>query len=168
MEEVPLHDEPPGELPYDQTDYPEDPDSPRPFVRADYFRRSFSLPDIANIKNSVMMHHQMDSHENGIMHNGRLPRITFNPVPATSDGTPATNGPLSYMSPKLSQSWFGGVFGCFRPIIGILSSKGFKDTKTHSWEIPYDSLRDLEYLGCGAQGSVYVGKLRVNCFYCFY
>ena len=132
-----------------------------PFVRADYMRRSFSLPDIANIKNSVMMNHQMIDFDE----QHQMNRITFKQVEFISGGTGNHSDSrmphkqsLAYISPKLSQSWFGGVFGCFRPIIGILSSKGFKDNKTNSWEIPYESLRDMEYLGCGAQGSVYVGE----------
>lgn len=130
--------------------------TPSPFIRADYLRRSFSLPDFADIKNSVLMNHEMDEN-----HHRHHRMITFNPVPAhiNGDGTTATQ-PLTYMSPKLTQSWFGGVFGCFKPIIGILSSKGFhkdKDKASQSWEIPYENLTDLQYLGCGAQGSVYVG-----------
>ena len=28
------------------------------------------------------------------------------------------------------------------------------------WEIPFDSIRDLEWLGSGAQGAVFKGRLR--------
>lgn len=118
-----------------------------------------------------MMNHEMDEggHPHHHHHHNRHNRmITFNPVPAVTmgDGTTATQQ-LTYISPKLTQSWLGGVFGCFKPIMGILSSKGFhKDKgkdKGQLWEIPYDSLTDLQYLGCGAQGSVYVGMFAFCC-----
>lgn len=140
---------------------------PSPFVRMDYLRRSFSLPDMANIKNNVLMNHEMNcdnpNHHHHHPHNDH--HITFGPnehsmAPSAPNHVQTTSG-LTYMTPKMNQNWVNGVFGCFRPIIGIFSNKGFKDSKAHSWEIAYESLTEMEYLGCGAQGSVYVGMFAV-------
>jgi len=129
---------------------PEEELPPRPFVRADYLRRSLSLPDIADIENNVMLNHEIDQNRNRL-------RTTFAPFKMVNViQEPIAGG--SHVQTRTPQTWFGGVFGCFRPIIGILGSKGFKDNKNNSWEFVYEDLKDMQYLGCGAQGSVYVGK----------
>ena len=128
---------------------PEEELPPKPFVRADYLRRSLSLPDIADIENNVMLNHEIDQNRNRL-------RTTFAPYKMVNGiEEPIVGG--SEIQTRSTQTWFGGVFGCFRPIIGILGTKGFKDNK-NTWEIVYDDLRDMRYLGCGAQGSVYEGK----------
>ena len=79
--------------------------------------------------------------------------------------------------------WLDGIFGCFRPVFWNLASKANKGIKklqhnkkktpqvqrnyarTHlktgdEWEIAFETLRDHEWLGSGAQGAVYKCRLR--------
>lgn len=125
-------------------------DNCNPFVRAHHLRRSFSLDDIVNY------------HQNNMQQ--ELDGANYSNVNVATNYTSQWNGqfsgliPSSEMHNKLTQGWLGGVLGCFKPIIGIISSKGFKDNKMNSCEIPYENLKDMHFLGSGAQGSVYVGK----------
>uniref|UniRef100_A0A0P5XEN5 Putative Mitogen-activated protein kinase kinase kinase n=1 Tax=Daphnia magna TaxID=35525 RepID=A0A0P5XEN5_9CRUS len=52
--------------------------------------------------------------------------------------------------------WLDGIFGCFRPVFWNFTAKTNKD----EWEIPFESLRDLEWLASGAQGVVYKARMR--------
>src|SRR6218665_2002492 len=85
---------------------PEDELPPKPFVRADYLRRSLSLPDIADIENNVMLNHEIDQNRNRL-------RTTFAPFKIVNGiEEPIAGG--SQIQTRVPQTWFGGVFGCFR------------------------------------------------------
>ncbi|KAK2718040.1 hypothetical protein QYM36_006731 [Artemia franciscana] len=72
---------------------------------------------------------------------------------------PVSNDNLGFSPPitsSASQSWFEGIFGCMRPVFGTFIGKGRVD----DWEIPFESIKDLQWLGSGAQGAVFKGRLR--------
>ncbi|XP_075679832.1 uncharacterized protein LOC113795690 [Dermatophagoides pteronyssinus] len=127
----------------------------RPFIRAHLFRRSFSLDDIVQYQNRAII--SCEHHENiepNMMigqpyHNQSAMDVHLQHIRHSQN----PHGKISH-----HQNWLGGVFGCFKPIIGIISSKGFKDGKNNC-EIPYENLKDMQFLGSGAQGSVYVATL---------
>ncbi|OTF80750.1 hypothetical protein BLA29_010270, partial [Euroglyphus maynei] len=55
--------------------------------------------------------------------------------------------------------WFNGIIGCLKPFLDMLGPKdspmnGFHD----DWEIPFEQIKDLQWLGSGAQGAVFMGK----------
>lgn len=55
------------------------------------------------------------------------------------------------------------IFGCMRPIFSSLYEKSSvieMTNKMEPWEIPFESITDLEWLGSGAQGTVFSGKLK--------
>ncbi|XP_008549670.1 mitogen-activated protein kinase kinase kinase 13-A isoform X2 [Microplitis demolitor] len=59
-------------------------------------------------------------------------------------------------------SFLDGIFGCMRPFWALLSKatvaekiKGSSD----DWEIPFENISDLQWLGSGAQGAVFSGIL---------
>lgn len=58
--------------------------------------------------------------------------------------------------------WMDGIFGCMKPVLSLIG-KGhiieMKTKHTDSWEIPFEIITDLEWLGSGAQGAVFSGKL---------
>lgn len=59
--------------------------------------------------------------------------------------------------------WINNIIGCMRPVFSLISDKSYFVKKTRDdngkWEIPFDSITELEWLGSGAQGTVFSGKL---------
>ncbi|XP_014487102.1 PREDICTED: mitogen-activated protein kinase kinase kinase 12 isoform X1 [Dinoponera quadriceps] len=60
-------------------------------------------------------------------------------------------------------SWVEGILGCMRPVWTMLSkaavNEKIKGHSTDDWEIPFESISELQWLGSGAQGAVFSGKL---------
>lgn len=58
--------------------------------------------------------------------------------------------------------WMDGLLGCMRPVVSLLVKTNVNDVKqkTEEWEIPFESITNLEWLGSGAQGTVFSGYLR--------
>ncbi|XP_001944586.2 mitogen-activated protein kinase kinase kinase 13 isoform X5 [Acyrthosiphon pisum] len=62
-----------------------------------------------------------------------------------------------------SSGWFDGWLGCLKPMLGGIMGKGNShDLKSYqdNWDIPFESISDLQWLGSGAQGAVFSGKLK--------
>ncbi|XP_036326801.1 mitogen-activated protein kinase kinase kinase 13-like isoform X1 [Rhagoletis pomonella] len=54
------------------------------------------------------------------------------------------------------------LLGCMKPILSFMTKTGVievKDPKDYAWEIPFECITGLEWLGSGAQGAVFSGKL---------
>ncbi|XP_037938702.1 mitogen-activated protein kinase kinase kinase 13 isoform X2 [Teleopsis dalmanni] len=59
--------------------------------------------------------------------------------------------------------WMYGLLGCMKPVLSFIGKAGvieIKNPKSEDWEIPFESITDLEWLGSGAQGAVFSGKLK--------
>lgn len=58
--------------------------------------------------------------------------------------------------------WMDGLLGCMRPVMSLLGKSNVTDLKQklEEWEIPFESITNLEWLGSGAQGTVFSGYLR--------
>nr|XP_027203769.1 uncharacterized protein LOC113797563 isoform X1 [Dermatophagoides pteronyssinus] len=58
--------------------------------------------------------------------------------------------------------WFNGIIGCLKPFLDMLGSKDSSMNTFHhhddDWEIPFEHIKDLQWLGSGAQGAVFMGK----------
>ncbi|KHJ47603.1 kinase domain protein [Trichuris suis] len=75
--------------------------------------------------------------------------------------------------------WWEGLFGCLRPVWNIIGKsgcpvkadwplhqklKGSQDASSKgasvvdSWEVPFESITDLQWLGAGSQGAVFLGR----------
>ncbi|CAG9855934.1 unnamed protein product [Phyllotreta striolata] len=79
-------------------------------------------------------------------------------LPATcQDSSPDTPQAEYY---DLKQGWINGIFGCLRPVLSMIG-KGVADNKNaqDDWEIPFEKIKDLKFLGSGGQGAVFSGKL---------
>lgn len=59
-------------------------------------------------------------------------------------------------------TWMDGLLGCMRPVVSLLVKGNTNETKQkiEEWEIPFESITNLEWLGSGAQGTVFSGYLR--------
>ncbi|XP_066542571.1 mitogen-activated protein kinase kinase kinase 13 isoform X2 [Hoplias malabaricus] len=56
-----------------------------------------------------------------------------------------------------------GLFGCLRPvwnIIGKTYTTEYKLQQQDMWEVPFEEISELQWLGSGAQGAVFLGKFR--------
>ncbi|XP_062861569.1 mitogen-activated protein kinase kinase kinase 13 isoform X2 [Trichomycterus rosablanca] len=54
-----------------------------------------------------------------------------------------------------------GLFGCLKPvwnIIGKTYSTEYKLQQQDMWEVPFEEISELQWLGSGAQGAVFLGK----------
>lgn len=58
--------------------------------------------------------------------------------------------------------WMDGLLGCMRPVMSLLVKSSSVDmrNKAEEWEIPFENITNLEWLGSGAQGTVFSGYLR--------
>ncbi|XP_073843796.1 mitogen-activated protein kinase kinase kinase 13 wallenda isoform X2 [Musca autumnalis] len=59
--------------------------------------------------------------------------------------------------------WMYGLLGCMKPVLSFIGKAGvieIKNQKTEDWEIPFEAITDLQWLGSGAQGAVFSGKLK--------
>lgn len=63
-----------------------------------------------------------------------------------------------------SKHFLEGIFGCIRPFISLWYSKStlkekYRRESNQEISIPFENLRNLQYLGSGAQGCVFKGLL---------
>lgn len=59
-----------------------------------------------------------------------------------------------------SIGFMDNLLGCMRPIFSFIEKSSVIEmtNKMEQWEIPFESITDLEWLGSGAQGTVFSGK----------
>ena len=50
-----------------------------------------------------------------------------------------------------------GLLACLRPVWTIIGKASQKEDKLDSWTIPFEEIRELQWLGSGAQGAVFLG-----------
>ncbi|CAL8096371.1 unnamed protein product [Orchesella dallaii] len=85
---------------------------------------------------------------------------------ATNSSDPQSTGLVLPNHSKANGGWFNGLLGCLRPVWTIIGKATAHDHKFHGnqsideWDIPFEHISDLEWLGSGAQGAVFKGKLR--------
>jgi mitogen-activated protein kinase kinase kinase 13 len=93
---------------------------------------------------------------NDINDNHQIPQVSgLNDLTANNLNCTGTNGkPIG---------WMDGLFGCMRPVLSFIGKGHIIEIKTKQaddWEIPFEIITDLEFVGSGAQGSVFSGKLK--------
>eukprot|EP00066_Takifugu_rubripes_P019725 XP_011608991.1 PREDICTED: mitogen-activated protein kinase kinase kinase 13 isoform X2 [Takifugu rubripes] len=62
-----------------------------------------------------------------------------------------------------SGGFLEGLFGCLRPVLNIIGktySTEYKLQQQDMWEVPFEEISELQWLGSGAQGAVFLGKFR--------
>ncbi|XP_058466561.1 mitogen-activated protein kinase kinase kinase 9 isoform X2 [Malaya genurostris] len=78
------------------------------------------------------------------------------------NGWPTMPGGIPGVANKPA-GWMDGLFGCMRPVLSLIGKTHIMEMKskqTDDWEIPFESITDLVWLGSGAQGAVFRGQLR--------
>ncbi|KAL8625270.1 hypothetical protein ACOMHN_030028 [Nucella lapillus] len=92
--------------------------------------------------------------------------ISSSPSPTTARSAPVTPTHKHGQSVDVGyrdgtqRGFFEGLLGCLRPVWTIIGKAAAAELKQQDdWEIPFESITDLEWLGSGAQGAVFLGKL---------
>ncbi|NXB69955.1 M3K13 kinase, partial [Donacobius atricapilla] len=112
-----------------------------------------------HFENSVLQLREHDEPEPGPPHGPRSP----------GDGD--TSAAAEDVKVQFNRSGSGsggfleGLFGCLRPvwnIIGKAYSTDYKLQQQDTWEVPFEEISELQWLGSGAQGAVFLGKFRAE------
>jgi serine/threonine protein kinase len=74
-----------------------------------------------------------------------------------SDGSEA-GASCSGFNTRANQ-FFTGILGCLKPLWPSNFLKAKENVHPEEWEIPFERIRDLQWLGSGAQGAVFLGRL---------
>ncbi|XP_034370612.1 mitogen-activated protein kinase kinase kinase 13 [Arvicanthis niloticus] len=120
---------------------------------------SVSEDSRSQFENSVLQLREQDESE-----------LTVSPGNCNSVDGENTNGPED-IKIQFSRSGSGsggfleGLFGCLRPvwnIIGKAYSTDYKLQQQDTWEVPFEEISELQWLGSGAQGAVFLGKFRAE------
>uniref|UniRef100_UPI00358F959C mitogen-activated protein kinase kinase kinase 13-like isoform X1 n=1 Tax=Myxine glutinosa TaxID=7769 RepID=UPI00358F959C len=64
---------------------------------------------------------------------------------------------------KSTGGFLDGLFGCLKPVWSILGkaySTEYKLQQQDKWDVPFEEISELQWLGSGAQGAVFLGKFR--------
>ncbi|KAK0040512.1 mitogen-activated protein kinase kinase kinase 12, partial [Biomphalaria pfeifferi] len=88
---------------------------------------------------------------------------TAHSAPVTPTHNPDGSVDVGYRTGS-QRGFFQGLLGCLRPVWTILGKAAAAELKqqvssSDDWEIPFESITDLQWLGSGAQGAVFLGKL---------
>ncbi|GFQ96549.1 mitogen-activated protein kinase kinase kinase 12 [Trichonephila clavata] len=101
--------------------------------------------------------------------------IVTTPAPSSSSISSSTSSPAAFTTvrspmaaqgmsflphPRSKNGWLDGLLVCLRPVWGILGKAAGNDhIDTDEWEIPFENIQDLQWVGSGAQGAVFLGEL---------
>ncbi|CAH0716296.1 unnamed protein product, partial [Brenthis ino] len=89
-----------------------------------------------------------------------LAQIEFNATQYTmKDDYPGFGAPALERDKK-TVFWMSGVMECFSTVWSLFKSTDYEETQENDWEVPFENLTDLVYLGSGAQGIVFGGNLK--------
>ena len=80
------------------------------------------------------------------------------PVTTPPDPLPCPNPPL-LRHPERAGFW-GGLLACLQPVTALLHKDQLPQVKKDLWEIPFADIRELDFIGSGSQGAVFVGEYR--------
>ncbi|KAK3578064.1 hypothetical protein CHS0354_032712 [Potamilus streckersoni] len=85
--------------------------------------------------------------------------VAVRSAPVSPSHNPTGSVNLGY-TPGSQRGFFEGLLGCLRPVWTIIGKAAAAELKQQDdWEIPFESITDLQWLGSGAQGAVFLGKL---------
>ncbi|XP_071608114.1 mitogen-activated protein kinase kinase kinase 13 [Heliangelus exortis] len=110
-------------------------------------------------ENSVLQLREQDESE------AAIPQGNRNTVDGESTGGADDVKVQFNRSGSGSGGFLEGLFGCLRPvwnIIGKAYSTDYKLQQQDTWEVPFEEISELQWLGSGAQGAVFLGKFRAE------
>ena len=96
----------------------------------------FNLSNLSNLGNLSNL-----SGLSGLGYIGNLQQFFYNQNLAANEA-----------STSAKSGWFNGVFSCLVPLWNTI---GKGKMKQNTWEIPFDTIRNLEWINSGSQGVVF-------------
>ena len=76
-------------------------------------------------------------------------------------GADIERGAITSRATRENRSGFwGGIMACLQPMVVFLKKDQMPQAKKDSWEIPFADIRELDFIGSGSQGAVFVGEYR--------
>ncbi|XP_071442787.1 mitogen-activated protein kinase kinase kinase 13 isoform X2 [Hetaerina americana] len=106
--------------------------------------------------------YQVTGHDHQAFHYMQPNVSSTNPQGVTALTSTGGSGVSSNESKSglVSGGWINGLLGCLRPVWTIIGKAAANEIKGQDdWEIPFETISDLQWLGSGAQGAVFSGKL---------
>ncbi|XP_074785640.1 mitogen-activated protein kinase kinase kinase 12 isoform X4 [Athene noctua] len=86
-------------------------------------------------------------------------------TPRHPDVGPEAGGPLAaeaaHLRCQAGGGFLEGLFGCLKPVwtmIGKAYAAEHKHPQEDPWEVPFEEILDLQWVGSGAQGAVFLGR----------
>ncbi|XP_059470290.1 mitogen-activated protein kinase kinase kinase 13 isoform X3 [Neocloeon triangulifer] len=84
----------------------------------------------------------------------------LSPIPVKIVESEESSPSVEFPNPA-TVGFFDGLFGCLRPVLTIIGKAAASELKGQDdWEIPFESISDLQWLGSGAQGAVFRGTYK--------
>ncbi|XP_071943176.1 mitogen-activated protein kinase kinase kinase 13-like [Antedon mediterranea] len=81
--------------------------------------------------------------------------------PPTNNNNALTSGVQVSINGNQRRGFLQGLWGCLRPVWTIIGKAAVAEKLARDdWEIPFEDIRGLQWLGSGAQGAVFLGTLR--------
>ncbi|XP_058790760.1 mitogen-activated protein kinase kinase kinase 13 isoform X2 [Phymastichus coffea] len=97
---------------------------------------------------------------NGV-HRMQMPNCSNINSEGNTDSSESTTKATVAPESVRSLAW---IAGCMQPLFSLINkvtfSEKIKGSQTDEWEIPFESISELQWLGSGAQGAVFSGKLK--------
>ncbi|XP_011495720.1 PREDICTED: mitogen-activated protein kinase kinase kinase 13 [Ceratosolen solmsi marchali] len=99
-----------------------------------------------------------------VTHRVQIPNCSNINSESNTDSSESTNKPTVAPETVYSQRPFAWIAGCMQPVFNLINkvtfSEKIKGSQTDDWEIPFEYISELQWLGSGAQGAVFSGKLK--------
>ncbi|XP_039763672.1 mitogen-activated protein kinase kinase kinase 12-like [Pararge aegeria] len=88
-----------------------------------------------------------------------LAQIEFGGARNTMKAEPPLGSTLAERDKK-TLYWMSGVLECFSTVWSLFKTGEYEESQENDWEVPFELITELVYLGSGAQGVVFGGSLR--------
>nr|XP_006823786.1 PREDICTED: mitogen-activated protein kinase kinase kinase 13-A-like [Saccoglossus kowalevskii] len=82
----------------------------------------------------------------------------YNADSESSDQVQVKTAPAVHFQPPRRSTFFEGIWGCLRPVWTIIGKTAVAEKlASDDWEVPFEDISGLQWLGSGAQGAVFLG-----------
>ncbi|XP_032455007.1 mitogen-activated protein kinase kinase kinase 13 isoform X1 [Nasonia vitripennis] len=99
-----------------------------------------------------------------VPHKVQMPNCSNINSESNTDSSESTTKATIAPDTVYSQRPFAWIAGCMQPVVNFINkvtfSEKIKGSQTDDWEIPFEYISELHWLGSGAQGAVFSGKLK--------